>query len=646
MTDSLDLSQFHETFFDEATELLQDMEDQLLALDQSNPDQESMNAIFRAVHSIKGGSGTFGTFEVLTNTAHEMETVMDSIRKGNLPLNDAGVNVLLLGKDVLGAQLQAYRSGGEPDRGAQRDFLERLNSFSESPDTAASQGAKLRITLDPVSQADAKSLQIELAILGQVLAHHEDGPRHQFELATEVSREDILAVCGFILDEDQILIESIEGPPAQRVGAPSLEASTSPAVVGAKTKSVADAAGAPRESSSIRVAVDKVDQIIDSVGEIVITQSMLMQSMRELDPIEHAGIFDQVQRLEHNIHTLQESAMSMRMMPMDYVFGRFPRVVRETATSLNKKVNLVMRGQATELDKGMIEKLVDPLTHLVRNSMDHGIELPEVRVAAGKPQAGTITLSAAHEAGNIVIEVSDDGAGLNRDRILAKASEKGIEVGADACDESVWQLIMAPGFSTAQAVTSISGRGVGMDVVQKNIQQMGGRIGISSREGFGSSFRIVLPLTLAILDGMALMVKGQRFILSINHIAECLQADASMITRVAANGQTLLHLRDEYLPVLDLAQCLGLQTSIEDCEPEAAQTLLIAHVERRRFALRVQALLGQSQVVVKSLEAHYQHVPYASGATVLGDGKVAIILNASFLANCMGTAPPSFVPTI
>ena len=404
--------------------------------------------------------------------------------------------------------------------------------------------------------------------------------------------------------------------------------SPSPVTPAAPAKRPAASASADKESSSIRVGVEKVDQIINLVGELVITQAMLAQTASNLDPVVHDRLLNGMEQLERNARDLQEAVMSIRMMPMDYVFSRFPRVVRDNATKMGKQIELQTYGRATELDKSLIERIIDPLTHLVRNSLDHGIELPEQRLAAGKPQTGKLTLSAQHSGGNIVIEVSDDGKGLDRDRLLKKAAERNIPISDNPSDEEVWQLIFAPGFSTAEKITDISGRGVGMDVVRRNIQDMGGHVQLSSVSGQGTTTRIVLPLTLAILDGMSVRVGSETFILPLNHVTESLQPSLDHIHAVAGN-ERVLHVRGEYLPLVELHKVF----SVDEAQTDPTQAIaVILQAEDRRFALMVDHLVAQHQVVVKNLEANYRKVPGISAATILGDGSVALIVDVFALS--------------
>ncbi|MCG5493756.1 chemotaxis protein CheW [Ectothiorhodospira variabilis] len=383
----------------------------------------------------------------------------------------------------------------------------------------------------------------------------------------------------------------------------------------------------PGGDSSIRVSVEKVDQLINLVGELVITHAMLAESATHLDPVAHEKIFSGLSNLERNSRDLQQSVMSIRMMPISFVFNRFPRVVRDTAANLQKKVTLRLVGEDTELDKGLIERLADPLNHLVRNSIDHGIESPEKRRAAGKSETGEIVLRASHQGGNIVIEVNDDGAGLNREKLLAKATERGVPMSDNPSDKEVFQLIFAAGFSTADKVTDISGRGVGMDVVRRNIEQMNGRIEIDSAPGQGTRITIRLPLTLAILDGMAVRLGDETFILPLTAIRESIQPKREQFKTVSGKGR-VLNTSGEYLPLVvlqDIFELGQVGQSLED------SIVVIVDTNEGRMALVVDELMAQQQVVIKSLETNYRKVRGVSGATILGDGRVALILDVDEL---------------
>ncbi|MGB8077921.1 MAG: chemotaxis protein CheW, partial [Gallionella sp.] len=385
--------------------------------------------------------------------------------------------------------------------------------------------------------------------------------------------------------------------------------------------------GVTGSDTSIRVSVGKVDTMINLVGELVITQAMLAEIVSGMDAVLHERLVNGLAQLERNTRDLQDSVMSVRMMPINLVFSRFQRVVRDSAAKLNKKVQLKIIGEGTELDKGLIEKISDPLTHLVRNSLDHGIEFPDDRIALGKDPQGTITLRAAHQGGSIIIEVSDDGAGLNRERILAKAKEKGMPVSDNMSDAEVWQLIFAPGFSTATVITDVSGRGVGMDVVKKNIESIGGRVEVTSRRGLGSNVFIRLPLTLAILDGLSVAVGDQIYIIPLGFIIESFQPKDGDLNEISGQGK-VVHVRGEYLPVIFLHQVFNIKPRITD---PTEGILVLLETEGKKVALFVDELVGQHQVVIKSLETNYRKVIGISGATIMGDGRVAMIMDVGSL---------------
>lgn len=662
----MDITEFYETFFEEAAELLEDMERHLLELDIDHPDPEQLNAIFRAAHSIKGGAGTFG-FEVLQKTTHIFENILDKLRHGELKLRRDIVDTFLETKDMLQDQLAAYRSGGEPDPEAftricqtlQQLALDELGQQPETPAPAApapaaapepepaaeaaapaADGAKrVCVALLGVSDKDRGLLIEELKHFGSILSQSGDAKRYEVELSTGEGTDDIEAVLCFVVEPEQLEIRAlgdVAQPAAAAAPAPAPAATPAPApTVAAPTAAPTShpqpaaakpAAAASAESSSLRVPVNKVDQIINLVGELVITQSMLDQSLSRMEGVHHE-LVNGINLLQRNARDLQEAVMSIRMVPMEYVFSRFPRQVHDLAAKLDKEVELVTEGKSTELDKSLVERIVDPLNHLVRNSLDHGIEHPDTREAAGKPRTGRLTLSAKHQGGHILIDVIDDGAGLNRERILSKARSNGLAVSDNMTDDEVWQLIFAPGFSTAEVVTDVSGRGVGMDVVKRNIQSLGGHVQILSRPGHGTTTRIILPLTMAILDGMSVRAGEEVFILPLGAVIESLQPRSEDIFAMAGEDQ-LLKVRDEYLPLLPLHQVFsipGARTKPSEC------IAVIVQGAGSRCALLVDELVGQQQVVVKNLETNYRKVPGVSAATILGDGSVSLILDIADL---------------
>jgi two-component system chemotaxis sensor kinase CheA len=661
----MDISDFYQTFFDEADELLADMEQHLLDLVPEAPDSEQLNAIFRAAHSIKGGAGTFG-FTILQETTHLMENLLDEARRGEMQLNTDIINLFLETKDIMQEQLDAYKSSQEPDAAsfeyicnalrqlaleakgevvpaandAKLTVVDAQNDQADASAPAANSD-KLRIVISRLKENEVSLLEDELKNLATLSDVVKGSDSLSATLDGGVSQDDLIAVLCFVVEQDQIAFETAPAAataePATAVvaeAAPQVPAVAAAPVLKAVPKEPAAAGRQEREkparaseSTSIRVAVEKVDQIINLVGELVITQSMLAQRSNELDPVTHGDLITSMGQLQRNARDLQESVMSIRMMPMEYVFSRFPRLVRDLATKLNKQIELTLIGSSTELDKSLIERIIDPLTHLVRNSLDHGIELPEVRVAAGKSAVGNLVLSAEHQGGNICIEVTDDGAGLNRERILAKAMSQGMAVSESMSDEEVGMLIFAPGFSTAEQVTDVSGRGVGMDVVKRNIQEMGGHVEIKSKQGTGTTIRILLPLTLAILDGMSVKVSEEVFILPLNAVMESLQPREEDLHPLAG-GERVLEVRGEYLPLVELWKVFD----VKGAKTEAtAGIVVIVQSAGRRYALLVDQLIGQHQVVVKNLESNYRKVPGISAATILGDGSVALIVDVSAL---------------
>jgi two-component system chemotaxis sensor kinase CheA len=432
---------------------------------------------------------------------------------------------------------------------------------------------------------------------------------------------------GFFVDPTTLpAAQAVQQPAATKAAAASSEQKSAKADKTDRGEK-AEKGQAGLESSTLRVSVEKVDQLINLVGELVITQAMLTQQAKQFDPVQHQSLMSGISDLERNTRHLQESVMSIRMIPMSFVFNRFPRMIRDLAAKLGKDLELKMVGEATELDKGLIEKITDPLTHLVRNSADHGVESPAKRVAAGKSATGTITLAASHQGGSILIEVKDDGAGLNRDRILRKARERGLAVRDEMTDMEVWALIWEPGFSTADTLSDVSGRGVGMDVVRRNITALGGTVELDSAEGYGTRVSIRLPLTLAIMDGMSISVGDETYILPLASVVESFQVKPGMIQTVGSSGR-VVKVREEYLPVVALEEVYRVPR-FDDVR--ASEIMVIIEAEGRRVAALVDELLGQQQVVVKNLEANYKRVPNVSGATILGDGRVALIIDVSGL---------------
>ncbi len=617
----MELNDFSQIFFSEAEELLAEMEQQLLQLDVAAPDIEQLNAIFRAAHSLKGGAGTFG-FDALQETTHLLENLLDEARSGGRQLNREIIHLLLESKDIMQNQLAAYQASQAPDEARFRYICDALRQIAlqasePQPVFAHAAEAEWDITLSGVDDKAQSLLLQELQNLGTVGEPQQTLDSLRVGLITPTSVDDIRAVLGFVLDDAQITIQ-----PKMTAAPPLPPSSPSPP------------RPASQESSSIRVAVSKVDQIINHVGELIITQAMLSQLTQAHEAASHDMLLNCVAQMERNTRELQESVMSIRMMPMDYVFSRFPRLVHDLGTRLNKDIELTLKGGSAELDKSLIERIIDPLTHLVRNSLDHGIEEKAQRVAQGKPAQGNLTLSAEHHGGNIVIEVRDDGAGLNREKILAKARSQGMSISDTLSDDEVWMLIFAAGFSTAESVTDVSGRGVGMDVVRRNILAMGGHVEVLSQQGKGTTVRILLPLTLAILDGMLVRVAEEIYVLPLGAVMESLMPREEMLYRFVGEDR-LLQVRGEYLPLVMLRQCFG----VDGQAPNDSGIVVIVQSAGCRYALWVDQLIGQQQVVVKNLEQNYRKVPGVSGATILGDGSVALILDVIELATV--THPPA-----
>jgi len=739
---TIDMSQFYEVFFDEAEELLAEAERLLLGINIANPDNEELNAIFRAAHSIKGGAATFG-FMDMTEITHVLENLLDKIRKHEMALTAEHVDAFLAAKDVLKMELDGHRLATEVDEEQVADVKMMLKQLSEAGAVSAPVVAPVataptpqpaepivkesietptpdgmscfNIVMPDITEKDVENLQEELGLLGDATVSKQADGRFVISLTTDSSQDDIVSICSFIVDPDDLVITLKSDSPvvgtspaqeatselaiavetqvdtsnkvlvqeevgyglfeeegkekqeegygffapfqphpdavksnligddtaltlansgttsAQLATAVKAEVATTTASQDADRRNAgrreADKAPASAEASSIRVGVEKVDQLINLVGELVITQAMIEQRISMLDPVHNEALINSVGQLTRNTRDLQESVMSIRMMPMDFVFSRFPRMVRDLAAKLNKKVDFVTVGATTELDKGLIERIVDPLTHLVRNSVDHGIEIPENRRKAGKSESGTLTLSAAHKGGSIVIEVTDDGAGLNRDRILAKAQSNGLPVSENMTDGEVFSLIFAPGFSTAEVVTDVSGRGVGMDVVKRNITAMGGSVEIRSALGFGTTISIALPLTLAILDGMSVSLGDSVYVIPLNLIVETLQPRAEDIKTVTGEGR-MVHVRGEYLPIIALHSLFNHKTEITD---PTQGVLVLLESDGKKSALFVDRLVGQQQVVIKSLETNFKKIPGVSGATIMGDGSVALILDVAAL---------------
>lgn len=640
---SIDLTQFYQIFFEEAAEHLAAMESLLLGLDVADPSMDDLNAIFRAAHSIKGGAGTFG-FNDMTGVTHILETLLDKLRKQEMKLSDEMVNAFLEAGDAISMQLAAHRGEGEVDGEVVRNVcakLERLSSAQQPIFPAPSHGGGApeagHGNADGQPGDPGYGFFDDGAVFSGSAPEMEAGtatgqpadPGYGFFTDTPAERAQREAEQGYglfdVAPEQQAPERSVTAlTPAP--AAPAVNGERRAASAGGRRVSDKEGA-APAETSSIRVSVDKVDQLINLVGELVITQAMMAQAAQAGTGTANEGLQSSLHQLERNTRDLQEAVMSIRMMPISFVFSRFPRLVRDLAGKLGKQVEMKTIGETTELDKGLIEKISDPMTHLVRNSLDHGIELPEKRIAAGKDPCGTLTLKAYHQGGNVVIEVSDDGGGLNRGKILQKAKERGMPVRDDMSDQEVWALIMEPGFSTAEVVTDVSGRGVGMDVVKRNIAGLGGRVELDSAEGCGTRVIVRLPLTLAILDGLSVSVGREIYIVPLNAITESLQVTSTDLKTVSGEGR-LLRVRGEYLALVALHEVFNIRPVADELEKGI---VVIVEAEGRKAALFVDELLGQHQVVIKSLESNFRKIRGISGATIMGDGKVALILDVAAL---------------
>lgn len=694
---TIDLTQFHESFFEESFEAITSMEDALLQLTVGTPDPGTVNTIFRVAHSIKGGAATFGFNEVASFT-HTLETLLDELRGQRMQVTQQISDLLLKSVDVMRDMLRAQQSGKPADAQAVADLqfdLELVVAQKNAPQAAAAPAAPAA-AVAPVVAAAAPAVapgavvmplwKIEFKPYLQLLARGND-PLRMFgelaelgdlkvvsdvsaipplaemdpencyirwslELQTNAPREAIAQAFDWAEGDCELSIEPLGRvvAPAAAAAAPAptaapiaaLAEAAAPAAAATVTpiaRAAAPEAAAPRaaesgakgagnDSSSIRVSIEKIDELMNNVGELVITQSMLSQLGGAFQGPQGERLRTGLAQLERSVRELQESVMRVRMVPISFVFSRFPRMVRDLSQRLGKSVELKMTGGETELDKTVLEKIGDPLVHLVRNGIDHGIEMPDVRLAKGKPETGTLHLHAYHRGGNITVEVSEDGAGLKREKILSKAKSKGlVPQDAELTDAQVNELIFLPGFSTADQATDVSGRGVGMDVVRRNIEELGGTVEIRSEEGKGSRFIINLPLTLAIVDGQTISVDGESYIVPLTAIVESLQLRPGMIQPVVGRGE-VLSFRGEYLPVLRLREVFGRGTAVH----HGGGLVMVVEGDGRRVGICVDELLGQQQVVVKTLETNYHRVDGVAGATILGDGSVALILDIAGLS--------------
>jgi len=718
-----DLSRFKQTYFDESAELLAVAEAGLLRLTPGEVDSDEVNAIFRAVHSIKGGGGAFG-FTELVAFAHEFETVMDGVRNSAIPVTTELVDTLIRANDVLGQMLAYAREGEAAPPGTTDDTVAALRRHLEGDAASAKPAAPASAPPPAPSASVPDDEDDEAGIFGDAMAVIEaartaegmgegtggpvpagkvrwtivfrpkadllmSGNEPTFMLRAlralgeatvdchldslpplqtleaellflswtvtlvadpDVDLEKINDVFEFVADECNIRITAeaptpaVVEPVAKAAAVPAT--STDPVPV-SMAQPPAPAAKAPESarprpnggnggaehagltSHTIRVDLDKIDRLVNMVGEMVITQAMIAEHVRELPPGEFQELLEGLEQLAQHTRELRESVMSIRAQPVSSVFSRMPRLVRECAAATGKEVQLVTSGETTEVDKTVVENLVDPLTHMIRNSIDHGLESPEERERIGKPRAGTVHLSAQHRSGRIVIEITDDGRGINRPKVLSKAIEKGlVQPGASLTDEEIDNLIFLPGFSTADQVSNLSGRGVGMDVVRRNITSLGGRIGVYSAPGEGSRFVLSLPLTLAVLDGMVISVGEERFVLPLTNIVESLRPKAADLHGLVGKCDVMMA-RGEYVRLVYLHQLFGIPKAVTD--PTRALVVLVETEDGSRLGLVVDEVLGQQQVVIKSLEANFRRLDGVAAATILGDGRVALILDAAGL---------------
>jgi two-component system chemotaxis sensor kinase CheA len=678
-----DLSQFRNTYITECFELLAQMEELLLALD-AKTDSEALNAIFRCAHSIKGGAGAFGLSKIAA-FSHILEALLDKLRDRELEATPELVDILLQSKDVLNTMVQYAQSGKDeaPEQaevitvklkaaiqpsGAQTSESATPTNVvhavqAETPKEAAKTEQDWQIIFKPKAEilfSGNEPLRIlrELCGLGdaRVKCHSEAlsaitelNPEKcllwwEIALSTDASEADIKEVFEFVEDEAEIVIRctsQIQNVVVQKdtethyAGTVSHVASSEPTAADAPKifgRRHDDEKGDAKTAAatSIRVDIDKIDKLINMVGEMVIVQSMLAMQSRTLPVQQCAGMIQGIQELSQQTRELQEAVMAVRMQPVKSIFARMPRVVRDISAKLGKQVVLEMSGEHTEVDKTIIEQLSDPLTHMIRNSIDHGIEMPEERMATGKDAQGIIKLSAEHKSSNIVITVKDNGRGINRERVLAKAIERGIVAAQhNLTDTQIDYLVFAPGFSTAEKVTDVSGRGVGMDVVKRNIEAIGGQVMLANTPHKGMEITIILPLTLAILDGMVVRVGAENYIIPINHIAETLRPKASTI-RYLPSGDMVMQVRGAMIPVLPLARYFSIESA--EMDPTKALVVLVEQ-QGKHVGLVVDELIGQQQVVIKTLNQHTSHIHGVAGATILGDGRVSLILDVGAFAD-------------
>lgn len=693
--------EIRQIFFVECEESLEAAEAGLAACREGTHDAETINAIFRAVHSIKGGAGAFGHTALAAYT-HGFENLLGDVREGKVPVEPALVDLLLLALDCLRDHVEAARSGGAPPDDT--ELLARLEAAraGNSGDAPLSPPAPAPATPapDPLDDLDALLNELSAPAPGPAAAAAPEGwlihirphagamtrgsepllwlreltelggtcelcdvsavPTFDqfsveegylgwtFRMPASVTRDAVAEIFDFVGDEVALAYDAEPMPPPRGAASPPAPSAPPAAAVTETPKPIArsgdsastptappappsaTAAAAPAGKSanqSVRINLKKLDMLIDGVGELVIAQAMLAQRLAN----ENLAHIEELALIEGLVREIQEHAMALRTQPISSVFGRVPRLLRELGAATGKHVKLEVAGETTELDKTVIERLSEPMTHLIRNAVDHGIEPPEERRAAGKDPEGTLTLSAEQKAGRIIIRIADDGRGIDRDRVLAKAIAKGLVAPeAQLTDDEINQLIFAPGFSTAAQVSSISGRGVGMDVVKQNVRELGGRITIESTPGKGTCFSLALPLTLAISDGMIVQVGDQSLVIPLTHVIESLRPAPADVKGMGTRAQ-LLNARGRFVPIVPLGPLTGARDAV--CDPCKGVLVLVETEGHNRAALLVDAIADQRQFVIKALDAHYRQIDGVAGATILGNGKVALIVDVDFIAS-------------
>lgn len=667
-TGSNAMDEIRQIFEAECNDGLNVIESGLLALKAGDNNRETINDIFRGAHSIKGGAATFG-YTNIADFTHVMETLLDRVRSDELAVSQGLVKIFLESVDCLRDMVECM-GGGEYDQKRTAAVQAELETWLEGEVTGEQEAeAEVSVPVEIDDQSTATCWDITfkpnkdylqtgnqpqhifraLAELGAVTLKPEFDSLPDFtkskpdemylgwtiELQADVSREEILAEFDWVENECEVEIVARPGTEKKKVAKPTVTTQESePVVANGNTQS----RGNKKDSGSIRVEIDKIDKLLNLVGEMVINQSMLNQFSSSNRKGNAGGVNADLDQglaiLERTTRELQEAVMNIRMLPVSTTFNRFPRLVYDLSSKLGKEVELKISGETTELDKTVLEKIADPLSHLIRNSLDHGIEAPDIRVAAGKNRTGTISLSASHEGGNVIIRVADDGGGLNSERIFSKALERGLVKESDALSEQqINNLIFQPGFSTAEVVTDISGRGVGMDVVRSNIEDIGGRVEVNSNPGKGSIFQITLPLTLAVLDGQLVKVGEQVFVVPLLSIVETVQVDPEKIN-VVSGSNPLYRLRGEVIPIVDMRSLYQIKGEEALTSYEGKQ-LVIVDIDRNYIGLVVDELNDQHQVVIKSLETNYKKMPGILGATILGDGTVSLIVDVTTFAGPM-----------